>query len=142
MATNPRRTVTVILIFFLLANETHVLPFPRPARDATRKKLDAAMKSLVRPGQHLRLSASKFEFHFRFSRGANAECEPRTTRGRKVQETEVQAPQGSIPYSVGARRNAQIGVIINEIVLIEVHAPLGNFTLLVLDETRTYRRSS
>ena len=101
------------------------------------------MKSLVRPGKHLRLSASKFEFHFHFSRGANAECEPRPARERKVQETEVQAPQGSILYSVGAGRNSQIGVpvIINEIILIEVHAPLSDFTPLVFDETLTYRRS-
>ena len=35
----------------------------------------------------------------------------------------------------------EIGVIINEIDLVEVHAPLGNFTLLVLNGTLTYRRS-
>ena len=35
----------------------------------------------------------------------------------------------------------EIGVIINEIDLVEVYAPLGNFTLLVLNGTLTYRRS-
>ena len=102
MAINPRRMVKVVLIFFLLANETQDLPFPRPARDATSKKLNVTRKSPVRPGKYLRLSPSKLEFHFRFSQGANVACEPRPAKGRKVQGTEVQAPQGSILYSVGA----------------------------------------
>jgi len=100
------------------------------------------MKSLVPPGQHLRLSASKFEFHFPFSQGVNVKCEPRPARGSKVQETEVQAPQGSIPCRCS--KKFPNWVIINEIVLIEVlqvHAPLGNFTLLVLDETLIDRHS-
>jgi hypothetical protein len=44
----------VALIFFLLTNKTHLPLFPRPAIDATAKKLNVAIILLVIAGKHLR----------------------------------------------------------------------------------------